>query len=65
MTAKVPGLLARKTGTVLSPLQPRLHVSALALPCRQDHVVFKFYAFCYSTTAVGWQLGSVEREVNV
>ena len=42
MTAMVPGLLARKTGTVLSPLQPRLHVSASALPYRQDH---KFLSF--------------------
>jgi hypothetical protein len=50
---------------VLSPLQPRLHVSSLALPCRQVHILFKFHASCYSTTAVGWQLESVEGEVNV
>ena len=65
MTVMAPRLLAKKTGTVLSPLQPRLHVSSLALPCRQVHTFFKFCASCYSTTAVGWQLGSVEGEVNV
>jgi hypothetical protein len=65
MTVMAPGLLARKTGTVLSPLQPRLHVSSLALPCRQVHILFNFHASCYSTTAVGWQLGPVEGEVNV
>lgn len=65
MMVMAPRLPARKTGTVLSHLQPRLHVSFLALPCRQVHMLFKFRASCYSTTAVGWQLGSVEGEVNV
>jgi len=65
MTVMAPRLLTRKTGTVLSPLLPRLHVSSLALLCRQVHILFKFHASCYSTTAVGWQLESVEGEVNV
>lgn len=65
MTVMALRLLARKIGTVLSPLQPRLHVSSLALPRRQVHTIFKFRASCYSTTAVGWQLGFVEGEVNV
>jgi hypothetical protein len=65
MMVMPPGLLTRKTGTVLSPSQPNLHVSAVALLCRPGHMLFKFHASCYSTTALGWQLNCAEGEVNM